>query len=249
MNIIINPWFYACAIPAVILLGVSKSGFGVGFGALAVPLMALSISVPQAAAVMMPLLLVMDLLGLRVFRKDVDMAWLKFMLPYGLLGTVIGTLLFKLMSTSMVSGCVGFFTLLFLAQRLLFPPKADSPPPPKWIGRILVTLSGFTSFIAHVGGPPMNAYAIPLKHKPIVFAATLSYFFFFMNLSKWIPYAYLGLLDMRNLWTSLVLIPMAGLGVWIGQGIARKINPLLFYRLVYLGMFLSGSKLLWDGLK
>ena len=49
MNIILDPWFYACAIPAVVLLGVSKSGFGVGFGALAVPLMALSISVPQAA--------------------------------------------------------------------------------------------------------------------------------------------------------------------------------------------------------
>jgi uncharacterized membrane protein YfcA len=168
------------------------------------------------------------------------------MIPFGLLGTVIGTFLFKYLSAQAVAGCVGFFTLTFLAQRLLFAPKPDSPLPPKWLGAILVMLSGFTSFIAHAGGPPMNAFAIPLKLKPVVFAATLSYFFFAINLSKWIPYAYLGLLDWRNFWTSVLLMPLAALGVWIGQGMARRISPVLFYRLVYTGMFLSGVKLLWD---
>ena len=248
MNIILDPWFYVFAVPAVLIVGISKSGFGVGFGSLAVPLMALTVTVPQAAALMMPLLFLIDVLGLRFFKKDFDKKLLIFMLPFGLLGTVIGTLLFKHMSAQAVAGCVGFFTLLFLAQRLLFAPKPDSPLPPRWLGAGLVTLSGFTSFIAHAGGPPMNAFAIPLKLKPVVFAATLSYFFFVINLSKWIPYAYLGLLDWRNFWTSVVLMPLAALGVWIGQNMARRISPVLFYRLVYTGMFLSGVKLLWDGL-
>jgi uncharacterized protein len=249
MDIILDPWFYACAIPAVILMGLGKSGFGGGLGGLAVPLMALSITVPQAAAVMMPLLFVADVLGLRVFRGEYDKRLLRFMLPFGLLGTLIGMFLFKLLSAQAVAGFVGAFTLLFLAQQLLFKPKADAKALPRWLGAILVTTSGFTSFIAHAGGPPINAYALPLTLKPLVFAATLSYFFFFINLSKWLPYAYLGLLDLRNFWTSLVLIPFVGVGVWLGQTIARRINTTLFYRLVYLGMFLSGSKLLWDGLK
>ena len=54
--VIEDPAFYAVAVPAVLLMGLAKSGFGAGFGALATPLMALAIPVPQAAAIMLPLL-------------------------------------------------------------------------------------------------------------------------------------------------------------------------------------------------
>jgi uncharacterized protein len=243
----ITDWhFYASAIPAVLLMGISKSGFGAGFGSLAVPLMALSISVPQAAAIFLPILLLMDCLGVAAFRKDYDKALLKFLLPFGLAGVVVGTLLFKLLDERIVAGVVGACTLLFLAQRLLFPPKPGSPLPPRWVGALLTATSGFTSFIAHAGGPPLNAYVLPLKLAPIAFAATMAYFFFAINLAKWVPYAWLGLLDLANFATSLVLMPVAALGVWIGLKVTRKINPTLFYRLVYIGMFLTGCKLLWS---
>ncbi len=210
------------------------------------PLMALVISVPQAAAVMMPLLLLADLIGLRMFRRDYDKNLLRFMLPCGLLGIAIGTLTFKILSPPVVAGCVGAFTLLFLAQQLLFPTSANSKPQPRWLGAVFVTTAGFTSFIAHAGGPPTNAYALPLRLKPIVFSATMAYFYFFINLSKWVPYAYLGLLDLRNFWTALALMPFAGLGVWAGKKMAERMSPKMFYRLIHLGMLLSGSKLLWD---
>lgn len=244
----ITDWhFYAFAIPAVFLMGLGKSGFGAGFGALAVPLMAMTITVPQAAAILMPLLFVMDVMGLAAFRKDFDRTLFKFLLPSGLIGIVIGTFLFKYLQANVVAGIVGGVTLLFLAQRFLFPPRADASPPPRWVGRLLVTVSGFTSFVAHAGGPPYNAYMIPLKLKPIVYTATAAYFFFVINLSKWIPYAYLGLLDMRNFYTAMVLMPIAPLGVWAGIKLARNMQPTLFYRIVYIGMFCTGCKLLWDG--
>ena len=246
MNLITDPLFYAVAIPAVLLLGVSKSGFGAGFGSLAVPMMALAVSVPQAAAILMPVLLLMDLLGMAAFRNNVDRRLLGFLLPFGLLGTLVGTLLFKLLDPRLVAGIVGVFTLLFLAQRLIFPPTPDQPPPPRWIGAVLSVTSGFTSFIAHAGGPPMNAYVIPLRLSPLVFTGTWAYFYFFINLSKWIPYAWLGLLDGRNLLTSIVLLPLAPIGVWLGVRIAHRIEPRLFYRLIYAGMLLTGIKLLWD---
>lgn len=118
--LIADPYFYAVTIPAVLLLGVSKSGFGAGFGSLAVPVMALAVTVPQAAAILMPVLLVMDVMGMAAFRKDLDLRLLRFLLPFGLLGIVVGALLFKVLDAHTVAGVVGVFTLLFLAQRLLF---------------------------------------------------------------------------------------------------------------------------------
>ncbi|NCN97816.1 MAG: sulfite exporter TauE/SafE family protein, partial [Rhodoferax sp.] len=104
---IIDPYFYGVTIPAVLLLGVSKSGFGAGFGSLAVPMMALAVSVPQAAAILMPVLLLMDLLGMAAFRKDFDLKLLKFLIPCGLVGIVVGALLFKLLNAHTVAGIVG----------------------------------------------------------------------------------------------------------------------------------------------
>ena len=245
--LITDPFFYAVAIPAVLMMGVSKSGFGAGLGSLAVPVMALAISVPQAAAILMPVLLFMDLLGLAAFRKSFDAALLKFLLPFGLLGTVAGALLFSLLDARLVAGMVGILILLFLAQRLLFPPQIDSPPPPKWLGGLLTLVSGFTSFVAHAGGPPVAMYVIPLRVSPLAFASTMAYFFFFINLSKWIPYTLLGLIDLRNMVTSLLLLPLAPIGVWIGVRLARTISEVLFYRLLYGGMLLTGLKLVWDG--
>lgn len=245
--VITDPYFYAVAIPSVLLMGISKSGFGAGFGSLAVPMMALAITVPQAAAIMMPILFIMDIMGLHAFRKHFDWKLVRFLLPFGLIGTAIGTLSFKLLDARLVAGIVGIFTLAFLAQRLLFPPRPDSPHPPKWLGAILTVTSGFTSFVSHAGSPPVNAYVIPMRLPPLVFTATLSVFFFAINLSKWAPYAWLGLLDIRNFATSLVLMPLAPVGVLIGVRIAHRINPVLFYRLIYVGMFLTGVKLVWDG--
>ena len=244
---ITDPWFYTVAIPPVLLMGISKSGFGSGFGSMAVPMMALAVTVPQAAAIMMPLLFIMDVLGMAVFRRDVDWRLLRFLLPFALLGIVIGTLLFKWVDPRLVAGLVGVLTLLFLAQRVLFPPRADAPPPPRWLGGLLTITSGFTSFIAHAGGPPLNAYVIPLKLKPVVFTATMAFLFFVVNLSKWVPYAWLGLLDMQQMATAVVLMPFAPIGVWVGVMLARRIQPVLFYRLVYAGMLLTGLKLVWDG--
>ena len=246
----ITDWaFFAVAVPAVLILGISKSGFGVGFGALAVPLMALAVPVPQAAAILLPVLAVADVLGLASLLKERDRALVRLLLPAGLLGTALGTLGFGLLSSQAVAGVVGAISLVFLALRMVFPPRADAPPPPRWLGRVLAAVSGFTSFVAHAGGPPLAFFLLPLKLPPLVFAASTSVFFAAINLSKWLPYAWLGLIDTRNMLTSLVLLPLTPLGVWIGVRFVRRVSPALFYRLFNLGLLLTGTKLLWDGLR
>jgi uncharacterized membrane protein YfcA len=246
---ITDPWFYAVAVPAVLLMGLSKSGFLMGFGSLATPLLALTMPVPQAAAVMLPLLLVMDVTGVQQLWRERDRELLRLLIPAGLLGTVVGTLLFGLLSAKTVAAVVGALTLLFLAQRLVFPPRRDAPPPSRPVGFLLTVAAGFTSFVAHAGSPPISAYVLPLKLDPVRLTATMAVLFGVINLSKWIPYAGLGLFDARILVTSLVLMPLAPLGVWLGVWATRRIDPRWFYRIAYSGMFLTGVKLLWDGLR
>ena len=245
---IADPWFYVCAVAAVLLVGLSKSGFGAGFGSLAVPLMALAVPVPQAAAIMLPLLLVMDAIGLAALVRHCDRGLIRLLLPAGLAGVAVGTLLFGWLPAEGVAALVGALTLAFLAIRRFFPAKADAPPPPRWLGALLGVVSGFTSFVAHAGGPPIGFYVLPLRLAPIVFTATLAVFFAVVNLAKVVPYAALGLLDTGNLATSLLLMPFAPLGVWLGLRLSRRISPRLFYRLFELGMLATGIKLLWDGL-
>lgn len=246
---ITDPAFYAVAVPAVLLMGLGKSGFLAGFGSLATPMLALVLPVPQAAAIMLPLLLVMDAAGLQQLWRERDRALVRLLLPAGLVGTLVGTLVFGLLPAHAVAGLVGALTLLFLAQRLLFPPRADRPAPPRWVGRLCAVASGFTSFVAHAGAPPISAYVLPMRLPPATFGATMAVFFAAINLSKWLPYAWLGLLDMRNLATSMVLVPVAPLGVWLGVWLLRRVQARWFYRIAYAGMGLTGLKLLWDGLR
>jgi uncharacterized membrane protein YfcA len=109
--------------------------------------------------------------------------------------------------------------------------------------------AGFTSFVSHAGGPPINAYLLPQRLSPMAFAATSATFFAVVNLSKWLPYAWLGLIDWRNMATAAVLLPLAPLGVWLGVRWLPHAKPAVFYGLVHAGMLITGIKLLWDGLR
>jgi len=211
-------------------------------------LLALTMPVPQAAALMLPLLFVMDATGVQQLWRSRDRELLRMMVPAGLLGTVIGTLVFGIVPAKTVAAVVGAVTLLFLAQRLVFPPKRDAPPPSRRAGFALTVAGGFTSFVAHAGSPPISAYVLPLKLDPVRLAATMAVLFGIINLSKWIPYAALGLFDTRILLTSLALMPLAPVGVWVGVWATKRIDPGWFYRIAYSGMFFTGAKLLWDGL-
>src|SRR3546814_2586892 len=63
-RMIVDPLFYLAAVPAVLIAGISKGGFGAGLGLLAVPMMALVLPPVQVAAIMLPILCLMDLVGI-----------------------------------------------------------------------------------------------------------------------------------------------------------------------------------------
>ena len=257
--------FYIFAVIGVILMGLSKSGFGAGIGFLAVPLIASQSNVNTALAIMLPLLVATDLMGIGIYIKKFDRSLMKWMIPAGLLGVLTGIMFFKEITPELLSIAIGIFTLVFLIQRLWLGYKSKDKNNTtatdigisnsqslsllqKISGFLLATTSGFTSFIAHNGGPPISAFMIPLRLEPLVYTATLGIFFAFINFTKWIPYAYLGLLHFDQMAVAIILLPCVPIGVYLGFYAAKKLPQKTYYKIVYIAMFFGGIKMILDGI-
>jgi len=249
--VIENPLFWASAIIAVIITGISKGGFG-GLALFAVPLMALTISPIQAAGIMLPILIVMDWISLWAYRKTWDKSLLLMTLPGAIVGIALGGLLAGYVNEQVVRISVGMIAILFpvyaVSSSLLKWSAGKGVVGNKPLGMIAGITAGFTSFIAHAGGPPFQAYAIPHQLDKRVYAGTSVLFFTIVNAVKVIPYAALGQFDATNLKTSAMLIPLAPIGVLIGVWLLKRIDQAVFYRIMYGLIFITGLKLLYDGL-
>lgn len=246
--LITDPLFYAAAIPALLITGISKAGFGSGLGVIAVPLIALTIPAPQAAAIMLPILCIMDLAALWAYRGQWSRENMKIMLPGGIAGILLGALTFRYVSEAGLKLMLGAVAIGFLLQRWLSnASQAEKTLPTRGKGYFWSTLSGYTSTLAHAGGPPLSIYLLPQRMDKALLVGTTVVFFTVMNYVKLVPYAFLGLFDGRNLATSTALVPLGVLGIFCGVWLRKIIPEVPFYRLCYGFLFVTGIKLLYDG--
>lgn len=245
---ITDPDFYLAAVLGVLLTGISKAGFG-GMGGLAVPLMALTIPSPQAAAIMLPILLVMDAIGLVVFRGQFDRANLRIILPGAVIGITLGVLTFSIINARWIGGIIGLESILFALDRFRKAGAATLPQPvsaPK--GWFWSSIAGFTSFVSHAGGPPIMQFLLPQGMDKMRLVGTTTIFFSVVNFVKLVPYSALGLLDWRNLATAAMLLPVVPIGYWIGIKLLRGLDQRSFNRVLTWLLLLTGVKLLWDAI-
>ncbi len=246
-----DPWFYAVAVPAVILFGVSKGGFGAGFGVIAVPLMALVISPVRAAAILLPILCLMDVFALWAYRGKWILSEVRILVPASLIGIGAGTLLFEYMSPAIIRLILGFVAIVFTLNHwfhLTTKGNLERSVYPPLVGTIAAATAGFTSFIAHAGGPPLDMYLLRRKLDRTRFVGTTVVFFAVTNYVKLLPYAWLGQLDISNLSTSLVLAPLAPIGIGLGVWLHRRVSDRIFFHFVYTMLFVVGIKLIYDGI-
>lgn len=245
---ITDPLFYVAAVPAVLVVGVAKAGFGSGMGMLGVLLLTLVVPPVQAAAVMLPILCLMDPLSVWGYRRSWDRKCTAVLLTGGLVGIVAGTLSFHLLDDRLIRLMIGLLTMIFLADFVFGRGRTERRARPGPVaGATLGALAGFTSFVIHAGSPPTAMYLLPQRLDKSVYVGTTIVFFFAVNYLKLVPYAGLGLFSAENLTTSLALMPVAPIGVWTGIRLNRLIPTELFYRLCYVFLFVTGSKLLYDG--
>lgn len=248
MEIITDPFFYLVAIPAVLIAGVSKSGFGGGLGVMAVPLMALALSPQAAAAIMLPILCLMDIANVWAYQKNWDRRNMMILIPAALLGILVGTLSFSYLNEYAVKLIIALIAIGFTLDHWFRGKKrGDEVKPANWgMGSFWGTIAGFTSFVAHAGGPPVSVFLLPQRMDKTVFVGTIVMFFIVVNYVKLIPYWYLGQFGGANFGTALVLVPVALFGTWLGLWAHDKVNEKLFYRVCYTLLFITGLKLLSD---
>ena len=241
--------FWAVAIAAVFIVGLSKSGLVGSMGMVAVPLLALVMPARDATGMMLPVLLVMDALAIWIYRRDANWRVLWIMLPGAALGTLLGWLLWSFVTDAQVLLVVGIITILFMLDALLPIRKRlpDLPPSKPW-GAFWGAFAGLTSFISHTGGPPFQIYTLPLRMTPTVYSATTAFFFAIVNTMKLVPFFFLGQLKLSNLELSAALVPFGLAAVAAGVFLVRRISAKAFYQIAYILILVLGIKLTYDGI-
>ncbi|MBU2885696.1 sulfite exporter TauE/SafE family protein [Gilvimarinus agarilyticus] len=248
----IDQWlFYLLAVPIVLLVGLSKGGFGGGLGSLAVPVLSLAVDPRLAAAVLLPILCSMDLVSLWSFRGKWDKRNLLILFPAAMLGLALGAAMHTYMDANKIRFIVGIMALYFVGHYLwgkhviqrVVAQKASVARGGFW-----GAVAGFVSYIAHAGGPPISIYLIPQQLPKTVFVGTTVIFFSVVNYVKLVPYVWTGQLDLSAFYTSLVLLPLVPIGVGLGVWLHHRVSDKWFYGMCYVLLTFAGIKLVSEAL-
>jgi len=240
-----DPLFLAVAFGAVLSLGLAKGGFA-GVGMAATPLLALAVPPLQAAAILLPILLVQDVISVWWYRRDWD-AWnLKVMLPGAAIGVCIAWIMAYIVPDDVVRVTIGVIGAVFVLhawlgrQPTLTKPTAAS-------GVFWGAGAGFTSTIAQAGTPPFAAHILPQHLAKMTLVGTTTMFFASVNVMKIVPYFALRQFSGKTLVVSALLLPLAIATNFLGFWLVQRTPTDLFYRIAYLMVFAISAVLLWQG--
>ena len=235
-----NPFFWILAITGVLLTGISKSGFAGGAGVVAVPLMSLIIPVPVAAALMLPLLIIMDAKSVHYYWRSVDWHEFKLIAPAALIGIIIGGYLLGELSNNVLQLILGIFCIVFALWKRLTSILGGLP----YAGIIWGIISGLTSTLLHSGGPPINIYLATKQLSKRNWIATAAIFFAVMNIVKVVPYSITNQWNYSLLLANIILLPISLIGVWLGYRLHFKISEAHFMTACKSLLFISGVLML-----
>ena len=239
-----DPLFWALATVGVLLTGISKSGFAGGAGVVAVPLLALIMPLPQAAALMLPVLIVMDAKTVHFYFRHAHWPSLRALLPAAAVGIGLGAYGMGRLSEHSLQLALALLCLLFG----LWAPLSRWFAALKGAGWLWGLVAGTSSTLIHAGGPPLNIYLLGRALPKLQWLATASIFFALLNLAKVLPYGLLGQWHQDTLVLSCLLLPIALVGVWAGTRIQQSISDQQFMNFCRVLLLLSGSLLLLKAL-
>ncbi len=239
--------FWVVATFSVYLTGISKSGFAGGPGVLAMPMLSLIMDPKLAAAMLLPVLIFMDMLNVRIYKRDVDIALLKPLIAGSITGIVLGAFCFTLFNALHIKLMVGCIALWFSLSNLM--PHASRPTRVRHTALAATAaggVSGFTSFIAHAGGPPLSGYLLGLNIDKLTYLGTATIFFTLTNLIKLPGYAAVGQLSLNVGVFLLLMTPVGWLGIKSGVKLKDLLPDHTYRRVMNCGLLILGLYLIGD---
>jgi uncharacterized protein len=238
--------FFSMTAIVICLIGLSKGGFGGIAGSLATPLMALVMPANEVIGLLLPVLIIADIFAVTSHWQRWDRKLVLLLLPGALVGVVLGTFFITHVAPLVLRQALGVIAILFSVYRLfeqailgLVKYRAY-----RWHGVAAGAVAGFSSTLAHTGGPPITIYLLMQEVTPQVFIATSALFFFALNWLKVPFYFYAGQFDFNLIGRIVWLLPLLPLSVWAGKWGATKINKIIFDRVILFFLALSGVLLL-----
>jgi len=250
MSLLADPVTLVVVALAVVLLGLAKGGLS-GVGALATPMAALVLPPTIAAALLLPILIVQDVVSVWSFRKTWDGWIIAWMLPGAAIGIAAGYYYAERVDEAKLMAALGAITLAFGVYRLWVERGGRivaASTSPGWVGTLFGALTGFTSQIAHAGGPPFQMWVTPRRLPHLVFVGTSSILFALINWMKVPAYLALGAFPHEVIVAALLLMPLAIISTLLTVRWLKRMDGARFYVVIYVLMVLLGAKLLWDGL-
>lgn len=241
---------YALAGAAAVIAGISKGGFGGGLGFVATPMIAVALPPGAAAAVMLPVLIVMDQVGLRAYWRRWSWPLVWPVLIAAAVGIGLGVAAFGAVSPDWLRIGLGLISISFLVFQIARA-RGWRPETRGARGRraaLWGAVCGFTSTITHAGGPPIAIYLLGERVEKTVYQASTVLIFWAVNLMKLGPYAAVGVFGRETLTLSAMMAPFAVAGVLIGVWAHKRVPEQVYLRAMAILLCATGAKLLWDGI-
>lgn len=246
----LEPWQWAVAGAAALLVGVSKTGIA-GLGVLVVAVFALVIpSTKQSTGIVLPLLIFGDLIAVLAYRRHAQWSYLWRLFPWTALGVIVGYFAFGRVNDHQAKVMIGAIVCAMVAvhvwRRYRTPQNADLPEQHAWwVAALVGILAGFTTLVANAAGPLMAIYLLAMRLPKMEYVGTGAVFFMLLNWFK-VPFMIdLGLITGGSLWFNLVLAPGVLVGAFLGKWLLPRINQKLFEALALALSAAAGLKLLF----
>ena len=241
---------------AVLIQGISKSGFAGGAGILSLPLMMLVMLVVEEEQTIVPLLTLYDMNA--IYNHWHNKRWEPIVRIYvpALGGIVLGALVwwwvgqegverYGLPIKRFVGVIAIIFGLYILAKEASMRWVREHRFGPKSAIAAGVT-AGFTSTLAHAAGPIVSLFIFSQGLGKTLFVGTVAWAFTLINLTKLPFYVGIGLVDFSVLRFDLFLIPLIPIGSFLGKWMHYRVPESLFNRVIFVLTLIAGIQLVFN---
>jgi uncharacterized membrane protein YfcA len=217
------------------LIGMAKTGVQ-GTGMIAVPLLAIVFGSKASTGVMLPIMIFADLFGAYYYHQHTDWIHLKRLIPFALLGIVLGTLTGHAVNDTVFT--YSMVAIIFLSLIIMIwreQRKHAQVPNSLWFIATIGIAGGFTTMVGNLAGPIMALYLLSMRLPKNQFIGTAACFFLVINLLK-LPFHIFvwETITWDTFVVDLILIPAIAMGALLGVYLVKKIRDSDFRWLVIL---------------